>query len=97
MPTTSGFVAKFSVISEAVGAGSYAVAITAMVSAVVAAYLYLRIMMTVWNGESTDDSEVRVPVAAGAVVATCAAFTVTVGLFPGWLLNLAGSLEVLAG
>ena len=99
MPATSGFVAKFSVISEAVRTGSYAVAITAMVSAVVAAYLYLRIMMTVWNGESDgtrDESPLRVPVGAGVVVATCAAFTVVVGVWPTWLLNLADSLGALA-
>ncbi|NBT38063.1 MAG: NADH-quinone oxidoreductase subunit N, partial [Actinobacteria bacterium] len=44
VPVTSGFIAKFGVIRAAVSVESYPLAIVAMVAAVVAAYLYLRVM-----------------------------------------------------
>src|SRR5690606_34098073 len=43
VPLTSGFVAKFGVIRSGVNVESYALGIIAMLSAVVAAFLYLRI------------------------------------------------------
>ena len=51
VPLTSGFIAKFGVISAAVEEHSYAVAIIAMVAAVIAAFLYLRIMISMWVAE----------------------------------------------
>jgi NADH-quinone oxidoreductase subunit N len=54
VPFTTGFVAKFSVIRAAVEAQSYAIAIIAMVAAIVAAFVYLRIMITVWMGADSE-------------------------------------------
>ncbi len=48
VPLTSGFVAKWGVIQAAVEQESYAIAIIAMVAAVIAAFLYLRIMVSMW-------------------------------------------------
>ena len=92
VPLTSGFVAKFGVIKAAVQAHSYAVAIIAMVSAVIAAYLYLRIMISMWiaDAEPGDDEResVRVPAFLGAALALSVLFTLAVGFFPDWLLHL---------
>jgi len=91
MPVTSGFIAKFSVIKAAADSESYAVAIVAMVASVIAAVLYLRIMINMWmaDPESGDESReaVRVPLTAGVVVALGAAFTLFAGIFPGWLID----------
>lgn len=92
VPFTSGFVAKFGVIKAAVDAESYAIAITAMVAAVVAAYLYLRIMVSMWLEDPADDSPLEVPRIVGAVVGLAVAFTLLVGFLPGWLLNATESL-----
>ena len=51
VPFTSGFIAKFGVIQAAVEVDSYAIAIIAMVAAVIAAFLYLRIMVTMWTAD----------------------------------------------
>ncbi|MDQ3979959.1 MAG: NADH-quinone oxidoreductase subunit N [Actinomycetota bacterium] len=51
VPLTSGFLAKFYVISAAVEANSYAIAIIAMVAAVVAAFFYLRIIVFMYMAE----------------------------------------------
>jgi NADH-quinone oxidoreductase subunit N len=91
VPLTSGFVAKFGVISAAVDVSSYAIAIIAMLAAVVAAYLYLRIMISVWlaEPEAGDDARepVRVPVSVVVAVVLAVGFTLVVGFFPSWLID----------
>jgi NADH-quinone oxidoreductase subunit N len=91
VPLTSGFVAKFAVIQAAVEEHSYAIAIVAMVASVIAAFLYLRIMVSMWvtEPESTDDSReaVRVPVWTGIALALSVGFTLAIGFFPTWLID----------
>ena len=93
VPLTSGFVAKFGVIRAAVQAKSYSVAVIAMVGAVIAAFLYLRIMISMWiaEPEAGDDKreEVRVPAYLAVAITLSVAFTLLVGFFPDWLVSLA--------
>ena len=49
LPFTTGFLAKFSVISAAIQARSYPLAIIAILSAVVAAFYYLRIILLMYG------------------------------------------------
>jgi NADH-quinone oxidoreductase subunit N len=106
VPLTSGFIAKFGVIQAAVEERSYAIAIIAMVSAVIAAFLYLRIMVSMWITDvEADDAArepVRVPLATGLAVFAAVAFTLLVGLVPGWAIDAARDatargITVLAG
>ncbi len=93
VPLTSGFVAKWGVIQAAVAEQSYAIAIIAMVSAVIAAYLYLRIMVAAWLEEgSTADQVEEVPRPTGAAVVIAAGFTLVVGIWPSWFLDLAAQV-----
>ena len=87
VPFTSGFVAKFGVIKSAVESGSYAIAVVAMVGAVIGAFLYLRIMVSMWMEDPSDDSRVGIPRAVGAVLGVSVAFTLVVGFFPDMLIN----------
>ena len=93
VPLTSGFVAKFGVIRAAVEEESYAVAIIAMIASVIAAFLYLRIMISMWiaDPESGDDQRepVRTPAYLTAAITLSVAFTLVVGFFPDWLVALA--------
>jgi len=93
VPLTSGFIAKFNVIKAAVDVHSYAIAIIAMVSAVIAAFLYLRIMISMWiaEPETGDDQReaVRVPALLGVAIGVSVAFTLVIGFLPGLLLNIA--------
>ena len=57
VPFTTGFIAKFGVIQAAVEERSYAIAVIAMVAAVVAAFLYLRIMVSMWLSPAAEDAE----------------------------------------
>jgi NADH-quinone oxidoreductase subunit N len=91
VPLTSGFIAKFGVLEAAVEEESYAIAVIAMIAAVIAAYLYLRIMISMWISEpeaGDDDREpVRVPFSTGLAIALAVGFTLAVGFFPGWIID----------
>jgi NADH-quinone oxidoreductase subunit N len=101
VPLTSGFVAKFGVITAAVDARSYAIAIVAMLAAVISAYLYLRIMVSMWLADPVAGDEgrerVRIPLSAGLVVVLAVGFTLVVGIAPGWAIDWArNAVPVLA-
>jgi NADH-quinone oxidoreductase subunit N len=89
VPFTSGFVAKFGVIKSAVESESYAIAVVAMVGAVIGAFLYLRIMVSMWMEDATDESPIEIPVAVGVVLGVSVAFTLVIGFFPDMLINAA--------
>lgn len=57
VPFTSGFFAKFRVIAAAATDGSYVLAGVAMLSAVVSAVLYLRIVVSMFLVEAADELE----------------------------------------
>jgi NADH-quinone oxidoreductase subunit N len=103
VPFTSGFFAKFYAITAAVDAGSYWLAAIAMLTAVIAAFLYLRITVSMFLGD-VDDADVpdrrSLPVPVGAAIALiiCVAVTLGVGLFPHVLTGPAGdATAVLVG
>jgi NADH-quinone oxidoreductase subunit N len=85
VPLTAGFLAKFYVIGAAVAAHSYALAIIAMVSSVVSAFLYLRIVVTMYMVEEEGDEvgpRVEIPFGAGLALALAVVFTLGVGILP---------------
>ena len=86
VPFTSGFFAKFYAISAAVDARSFPLAAVAMFSAVIAAFLYLRITVSMWMADDDADVPARadLPVPAGVALAlgVCLVVTLGVGLFP---------------
>ena len=87
VPFTSGFLAKFYVIAAAVDSRSYAIALIAMLAAVVAAFFYLRIVITMYSAVDGEDetatpARLPVPFGAGLVVAAAVAFTLVAGIVP---------------
>ena len=88
VPLTSGFVGKFQVISAAVDARNYVLAAIAMLTAVIGAFMYLRIVMAMYV---TDDDQEGprpvVPVASGVAVLGAVAFTLVVGFVPQFLIE----------
>jgi NADH-quinone oxidoreductase subunit N len=90
VPLTSGFIAKFGVIAAAVDEGSYLLAVIAMVAAVIAAFLYLRIMVSMWLGAADGEAgPVAVPFTAALTIVAAVGFTLVVGILPGWLVDAA--------
>ncbi len=94
VPFTSGFWAKAGVISAAAARGDgygYSVAVVAMLCAAIAAFLYLRIVKTMFFDD--PDGEVvaapRIPLSAGLALTLASAFTLAVGVAPGFVIDLA--------
>jgi NADH-quinone oxidoreductase subunit N len=95
VPLTSGFLAKFYVISAAVEAKSYALAIIAMVAAVIAAFFYLRLIVVMYmaapegEGETAPAGHIPVAVGAGLSLALALGFTLVVGFLPSAVFDFA--------
>ncbi len=95
VPFTAGFVAKFEILVSAVQAHSYWLALIAMLSAVVGAYLYLKVVITMYAGETEEEAAVPVgsrlfvPWGAKLGLALAFVFVVGVGIVPGPLTNMA--------
>ena len=96
VPLTSGFIAKFGVIQAAVDERSYAIAVIAMVSAVIAAFLYLRIMISTWiaDPEAGDGARetVSVPFTARLAIMLAVGVTLIVGFFPSFLIDVSNAV-----
>ncbi len=86
VPLTAGFVAKFDVIMAAVDAKSYVLALLAMLSAVIAAFLYLRIIVSMYMADAPEGEAppkpLPVPFSAAVGLGLTLAFTVVVGFLP---------------
>ena len=94
VPFTSGFVAKFSVIWAAVQSRSYWLAVVAMMSAVVAAFAYLRVVVAMYFRDAADAADSPpTPIGAGAglVIAVAVLATVALGIAPGVLESVAST------
>jgi NADH-quinone oxidoreductase subunit N len=97
VPFTSGFFAKFYVIVAAVDADSWVLGLIAMVSAVIAAFLYLRLVVSMYMSapEGQEDAmptelaggPVRIGVGAWLGIAVCLAVTLAVGIVPDSVLD----------
>jgi NADH-quinone oxidoreductase subunit N len=104
VPATTGFFAKFGVIGAAIEARSFWLAMVAMGAAVVAAYMYLRIIVAMFfsdadEGEPADEAEadtpdvalasISVPPGAAIAIGICLVVTVVFGVWPGPIDDLA--------
>jgi NADH-quinone oxidoreductase subunit N len=86
VPLTSGFFAKFYVITAAVDGGSGWLAVVAMLTSVVSAFVYLRITVSLYMDdpdEAASMPRLTIPVAAGVGLAVCVIATLLVGVWPG--------------
>ncbi|HVE47155.1 MAG TPA: NADH-quinone oxidoreductase subunit N [Acidimicrobiales bacterium] len=107
VPFTTGFLAKFYVISAAVEAESYALALIGMLSAVVAAFFYLRVTVLMYMTPAAADEagpgetavavppRLRLPATTGIAVAVAVAFTVAFGLLPSPMIHFARQATLL--
>ncbi len=92
VPLTSGFFAKFYVLEAAVQAHSYWLALVAMLSSVISAFVYLRIVLTMYGEEPVEGAPTyRTPAPARLAIVVAVLATIGFGVLPGPLLDAAGT------
>jgi NADH-quinone oxidoreductase subunit N len=92
VPLTSGFVAKFGIIRAAVSTESYTLAVVAMLAAVIAAFLYLRIMVSMWLSDGSASQEVSTTFSTRLAIGLCVGTTLVLGCAPSLLLTFISSI-----
>ena len=92
VPFTSGFLAKFYVIGAAIDARSFWLGLVAMLSSVISAYVYLRIVLAMY-GDDAPEGATRLEVPTGARIALVVSViaTIGIGIIPGPLSDAAGT------
>ncbi|HEY7477264.1 MAG TPA: NADH-quinone oxidoreductase subunit N [Actinomycetota bacterium] len=91
IPPTVGFIAKVTVFSAAIGAGHWPLALLGVLTSVVAAFFYLRVIVYMYMRQPEGDPvEATVPGAPLVTAGVLAALTLVLGVFPSLL---AGILE----
>jgi NADH-quinone oxidoreductase subunit N len=84
VPLTVGFLAKLYVVTAAVESGFDWVAVVAMLTAVVSAFMYLRIVATMYFGEAPEGASApRVPPATALALTLSVLGVVLLGVVPG--------------
>ncbi|OBF60107.1 NADH-quinone oxidoreductase subunit N [Mycobacterium sp. 852002-53434_SCH5985345] len=91
IPLTSGFVSKLAVFKAAAQGGAAPLVIIGVVASGIAAYFYVRVIVSMFFTEATDDTPhvVAPGILSKAAIAVCAVITVALGVFPQPVLNLA--------
>jgi NADH-quinone oxidoreductase subunit N len=88
IPLTSGFVAKFGVLSDAWAADYQWLVVVAVLASVIALAFYIRVIVVMYMDES-EDAALPVVAPVRLVLGLAVAATLLFGVFPGSLLDLA--------
>lgn len=93
IPLTSGFTGKFAVFAAAADSGATALVILAVITSAIAAFFYVRVIVLMFFTEPTDaTASVVVPsFYTKSVIASSAAITILLGVYPQPLLDLVGT------
>jgi NADH-quinone oxidoreductase subunit N len=91
IPLTSGFVSKLAVFQAAARGGAVPLVVVGVVASGIAAYFYVRVIVSMFFTEPTDDTARAVApgILSKAAIAVCAVVTIGLGIFPQPLLDLA--------
>lgn len=89
IPPFIGFWAKIIVIEEVIKAGFTWLAVVAVITAVISAYYYLKVVKAMYFDKPTDESPVTTTTfSANVVLSLTALALLIVGLTPNWLIDL---------
>lgn len=102
IPPTAGFIAKLGVFEAAAQAHSYALLIVGVVTSVIAAFFYLKVILTMYVSEDADDvmadvesDHVPVGLAVAMVITVCVVATIWIGVLPSIVLDFAHDATLL--
>jgi NADH-quinone oxidoreductase subunit N len=91
IPPASGFFAKLFVFEAAIQAQLYTLAVVGVLSSVVGAFYYIRIIKLMYFDEAAEPFEHGIGAGLGVVLAGTALFTALFSVLPGPLLNSAAA------
>jgi NADH-quinone oxidoreductase subunit N len=96
IPLTAGFTAKFAVFSAALSAGHIWLVIAGVISSLIIAFPYLRVVVMMWLSEPGDSTATlaRPGTLTASALGVGAVATVVLGVAPGPLLDLASQAAV---
>ena len=101
IPGTAGFIAKLAVFRAAVEAGQTPLVVVAVVSSVIAAFFYIRVIVTMFMEDEDTEAAARPELVTTTGMSLglglAAAAVVVLGLLPGTLIDLARSAASFAG
>jgi NADH-quinone oxidoreductase subunit N len=95
IPPTAGFVAKVEVFRAAIDAGAWPLALIGVIASVVAAFVYLRLIVLMFMQEPEGEDETDESVLPRVVVAIPAILVLVFGVFPSLLLGFLDRAAVL--
>jgi NADH-quinone oxidoreductase subunit N len=98
VPLTAGFVAKLSVFEAAIDVGQYVLALVGMLATAIAAYVYLRIVLAVYDTDGDTapaPARARLDLATGTALFVTAAIVLVLGVVPGTVLDFARDATLL--
>jgi NADH-quinone oxidoreductase subunit N len=95
IPPTAGFIAKVAVFSAAIQAGYWPLVLIAVISSVIAAFFYIRVIVLMYMQEPGESLEVEGTSVAQVAVAVPAALTLLFGVLPGILFGVLKSASVI--
>jgi NADH-quinone oxidoreductase subunit N len=91
VPPTAGFFGKFYIFKAALESNLYWLTVLGLLNSAVAAYYYLRLLVTMYFREPVEGAAEVEPLTPAFRVALIlpAVGTLALGLFPGWVLEFA--------
>ncbi len=92
IPLTSGFVGKWAVFAVALSAGAWPVVVAAILTSIVAAFFYVRVIWLMYFSEPVADAPavVNPSIFTSVTIGLALGVTAVLGVVPGPMLDLAG-------
>ncbi|MHB8513341.1 MAG: NADH-quinone oxidoreductase subunit NuoN [Actinomycetota bacterium] len=98
VPPTAGFMGKLFIFSAAIEAHETALVVAGVVTSVIAAFFYLRLIVLMWMADPlSEDEGVRPSRALTAALGLVATATILLGVWPSELLSVARHAAVFLG
>jgi len=95
IPPTAGFIAKVAVFGAAIQSGYWPLALIAVLSSVIAAFFYIRVIVLMYMQEPSDAAPIERAPVAEIGIAVPAALTLLFGVLPGLLFQALESASVI--
>ena len=92
IPPLSGFLGKLIVLNVAIDNNLIYLAIIGVISSVIAAYYYLRIIKVMFFDSSTDELDIKVNIETKILLAVLSFLNITILFYPKFFLDLSASI-----